>query len=1096
MPITLTPEQKEILRSEIQRQVEQERPAPTRERPPLPEQEITPPQWAQPQQGIQPTPWATMRRTEPQIGAFTPQPQPIPQPKVELIEKPKEIPTWQRALKYFAVPFEWVDETLIKPGLALSGTATGIVEEVERKPGEDFWEWKKRSWAGWETPGIDISVPWSEDPLRLDVRGVLELAPWLLIPGAGQVGGGLRAARGVSGLLGRLGTIGQKTVLSGAFKAVAPAGRVLGYGVEYSPWGLVEKTAGVALKGGFRAAGKVSERVSTAVGEKLFGKYVPPPVPASVQKLTKFAKEVIRPARKEFKTAIKERLRPRQEAMTQQILASYRKGEIPFSEIQKRYAQARKGALAPEFAFTPEALAARQVKAIAEIEARMASGELTQQGGKALITKLEKSPAYKAVQFTKEEAKELHDLIVNGVETGLVKSRVADDFLSMVLEGTIPQPYSLGEMKKVFGSDFAKAIGQLRGMSTDKVERFIDTLNIGRSLQASMDLSGTLRQGLILSLLHPTQTPKWFGRQVKALFSEKWSSEIDDAMKASPQFKEIMAATKSYMAPLTDATIHTGEELFASSAARRIPGIRRSERAFVTYLNQARWTSLEAGYNAMKAQGATAKEFELFGKFIDLASGRGVIPKSLEKFSPVFNAMLFSPRLQAATLQLPRQIGRMLLSKNPYMRKEAAKSLITFVGGGSAVLGLLNATGNKVELDPRSGDFGKIKIGETRLDIWRGYLQYSRFAAQMLTGERKSAYGNINEVQRGELAWRFLQSKSSPAFGLMVDLLRDETYMGKPIFDDTTGFSKAAKERVLPLALQDVIDAMEMDGMNGLWVAAPAGLGVGALTYVNDLVLVKQEIAKEAGYDSWDDIDPKTQREIENRNTELQTAYIEFDRQVMGTAWGDWRGAGNAVEDVFRENVEKAIAQYREEGDGVQFRGKVGDAFMSRRGGYDARSKEIRFEDIVRRLESTDLLESAVELGPEQMAIRTYNDALYGDEMHDEFGDYRFDEAEIRKQQLRQQLGDERFDYVEEYRGLKFENFPPEFQELIQAKIVMRPYWQVESNYLDLLFGGKEPRTKSGIRRLDRLVSRQRKKLRRENPDIEAAYNQFYKQSP
>ena len=1020
--------------------------------------------------------------------SFAPAPVSLPiKAKPEVVkEEPVSVPFWQRALQMFAAPFQWVDETIIKPGAGLLGTTAGFVSEVERKSGEDFWEWKKRSWAGWKSPGIDLNVPWSDDPWRLDVRGIMEIAPWLLIPGAGQVGGatglgarlagkaGLRAARGISGLVGKAGL----------------PGRVLGTAIEYSPWGIAEKTAGVAIKGGFRAAGKIGERVSTEVGEKLFGKYVPPPVSPTVTKLTKYFDEAVLPGYKAFRKEVPS-LRARQEKAVQEVQAAYRRGEFPQSELKARQDIAISGGVKEEFALTPKALAVRQERAIADIEARVVSGEISESVGKALITKIRKNPAFTAVPWTEVEGKELNDMIMNWVESGLAKRESADALIDLLFNGRIPEPAQIRDWVPVFGHDFAKAVGKLRGLSTNRVEQILDALNIGRSIQASIDLSATLRQGLILSLLHPTQAPKWFGKQVKALISEKWTLDIDDAMRAHSQFNEIIGATGAYISPARGATFSTAEELFASRAARIIPGIKRSERAFFTYLNQARWTALKDGYNVMKAQGATQEEFKLLGQFVDLASGRGRIPKSLEKFNPILNTLLFSPKLQAATLELPKQIGRMLLSKNPYMRKEAAKALATFVGGGVAILGMVKASGGKVELDPRAGDFGKIVVGETRLDIWRGYLQYTRLAAQMLTGERKSAYGNMNKAQRGEIAWRFMQSKGSPAVGLLVDLLRGETYEGKPIFDDTTGFSEAARGRILPLAIQDIIDAMEQNGINGLWVAAPAELGIGALTYVNDFVRIQNKIAKDMGYENWSDIDPKTQREIQNRNAELQAAQIDLDRQIMGTAWGDYKLAGDAIEDVFRENVDKAVAQYKATGDGYTFRLKVSDANTARRGGYAVRDKEERFEDIIKRLNIKDILEADVSLGPEQIAIKTYNDALWGDEMFDEFGDYRFDEAEIRKKQLRSQFGEETFNYVEEYRGVKYENFPPEYQELAKAKIVLRPYWQVKT---DIIRQRGEPKTVFQQRSIDSIVSRIRKYMRLSNPQMDKYIKIFYTQ--
>tara|TARA_Y100000310_G_scaffold144390_1_gene143634 strand:+ start:8073 stop:11333 length:3261 start_codon:yes stop_codon:yes gene_type:complete len=994
-------------------------------------------------------------------------------------EEPKEpVSFWQRALQVFTAPFEWVDENILKPGLAVTATTMGFLPDVERKPGEDFWEWKKRSWAGWEPSGMEINVPWRDEPWRVDWKGVLEFAPWLLIPGAGQVGGGVRAATGIAGILGRAGRVG----------------RVLGTAVEYSPWGLVEKTAGAAIKGGIRATGKVSERVSTAVGEKLFGKYVPPPVPAAVAKFTQYAKEVVIPSRKAFRKEMPE-LRARQEARVREVQAKYQRGEISVDEFREAERLATAGALKPEFALTPEALAARQASDIANVEARVVSGEISEAVGKGLITKIRKSPAFTAVPFEAGEINELRDMIVNGVESGLIKRNSGQAFDRMLLDGVLPEPRNLKDWAKVFGVDFAKAVGKLSD-NPEAAKGWFESLNAFRTLQTSMDLSATFRQGLFFGLLHPTRIPNWFGRQLKYLVSEKLALDLDDALRARPITKIFLSGkTPGYLRPLRETTLNIAEEAYMPGGViRHVPGIRRSERAFAGYINESAVDTFELGYNAMKAQGATDEMIDVWRGFINMAGGRGTLPKSLEQYAPALNLVLFSPRLQAATLQMPRQIGRMLISKNPYMRKEAAKALIAFVGGGSALVGLLSATGRgKVEDDPRAGDFGKIVIGETRLDIWRGYIQYARFVAQLLSGERKSAYGNMNKAERGEIAGRFIQSKMSPVAGMMADLWRNETYQGEPLFSDTTGFSKAAKNRLLPLAVQDTIDAVEQSGANGMWVAAPATLGIGALTYVNDFVRVKEKIAREMGYSSWDDIDPKTQREIENRNAELQTATIAFDRQMMGTAWGDWKLAGNAVEDVFRNNVDNAVNKFRASvapNKGHQFKKDISDAWTARRGGYDVREKEERFEDIVNRMKTQSPAEALVTLGPEGTAIKTYTDALFGDDMYDEFGDYRFDEANVRKGQLHQQLGEEMFNYVEEYQGMRFEDLPPEFQDLARAKIVMKPYWQVRDRVIKL-FGQRFADSSRG----QALVSKLRRQKRLADPEMERAYRKYYVQS-
>ena len=992
-----------------------------------------------------------------------------PKPKwwqtTPIAEQEVETPFWRSILNVFSTPFEWIDENIIKPGGSLIGTTLGFVPEVEREVGEDYWDWKRRSWEEWDSPGFKVPNPFGEGDWTIDVRGIMQLAPWLLIPGAGQVGTAARAGRGIAGAVGKV-------------------SKPLGYAVEYSPWGIVEKTAGVALKGAVKGTFALTGKASTLIGERVFGKYKPPPTPPEVLELGKYIKETVLPAKKAM-TPAEKAMRAEQELKQKKIYERVNKGEITQEQADNLLKESRyyEGGVKSKFAVTEENLARRKVEAIADVEKRIKSGEISESVGKGLITRINKSPQY-LLRDLSGNVKVLKDTINKAVESGNVRHNSADALDDFLLNGTLPPDFILRDWNRIFGMEFTKAVGALTKQGTGS--KVVDALNLPRALIASMDLSATLRQGLILGVLHPTKVPVWFGKQLKALVSEKWSYEIDDAMRQNPLYRQAVD-DGVYFAPLRDAAPTAAEELFMSNTARLVPGVRRSERAFITYLNQARMSAYESAYGAMKSQAATPEMFKMLGQFINQASGRGSLPKSLEKYSPMLNTVIFSPRLQMATLQLPRQFGRMLLSKNPYMRKEAAKSLVAFAGAGAGLIGLMKATGSSVELDPRSGDFGKIIIGDTRLDIWRGYLQYARFGAQMLAGERKSAYGNMNDAQRSEIVTRFLQSKSSPAAGLIADLLKGETYMGEPIFSDTTGFLGVLKEKTVPLALQDIIDAMEQNGTNGLLVSTPALLGVGALTYINDYVRVKEKIAGEYGYDSWDDLDPQTQRHIQNTNREYQIASIKYDRNIMGTAFGDWRLAGKAVEDVFKETVDMAVAQYKDTGDGYQFRERVSDAYTARRGGYAAREKEERFEDIVRRLNVKNPIQSLVELGPEREAINTYYQALWGDDMYNQYGEYDFAEADARKEELRAHMGQEMFDYVEEYQGMKYDTYPPEFQELKQAQITMKPYWDIRNQLIEI-YGERFLETTKG----QRLLTKLRQNLRKRDPKIAYYYDMFY----
>jgi len=305
----------------------------------------------------------------------------------------------------------------------------------------------------------------------------MEVAPWLLIPGAGQVGTATRAARGVAGMLGK---VGFQEITKATAKQLAKQGvevftdvagksfisrggvlgvgaRKLGYFVEYSPWGLVEKTAGVAIKGGVRAVGKVSERVSTKVADKLFGK-IPEPLPPTpaMAKLTKYFNEVVIPARKGFKELVPEQVTLKQEQAVQSVIAKYGRGEIGYEKLAVQLRVARGGVgIKGEFALTSKALAERQARAITDVEARVASGEITSKVGDKLIAKLRESPAYTAVPFKKAEVKEMLDMILGGTESGLVKADSATAFLELMTQGKLPFPHNIRDWAMVFGDDFA-----------------------------------------------------------------------------------------------------------------------------------------------------------------------------------------------------------------------------------------------------------------------------------------------------------------------------------------------------------------------------------------------------------------------------------------------------------------------------------------------------------------------------------------------------------------------------------------------------------------------------------------------------------------
>jgi hypothetical protein len=116
---------------------------------------------------------------------------------------------------------------------------------------------------------------------------------------------------------------------------------------------------------------------------------------------------------------------------------------------------------------------------------------------------------------------------------------------------------------------------------------------------------------------------------------------------------------------------------------------------------------------------------------------------------------------------------------------EYAKVLIA----AGTIYTLATAAGAKIETDPHSSDFGKVRFGKTRVDLLMGLAQNTVLISRVWSGYEKSLKGDIrwNRGDKHKLVTRntwgvitdFLRSKLSPAIGLSIDLTQGEDVTGK-----------------------------------------------------------------------------------------------------------------------------------------------------------------------------------------------------------------------------------------------------------------------------------------------------------------------------
>jgi hypothetical protein len=369
----------------------------------------------------------------------------------------------------------------------------------------------------------------------------------------------------------------------------------------------------------------------------------------------------------------------------------------------------------------------------------------------------------------------------------------------------------------------------------------LEVLNVPRTIMSSVDLSATLRQGLVATISHPVMGAKALGESVLQAFSQKRFDRWFYDLKQDPRY-EVMKKSGLPITDPHDYRLSAKEEQFMNNLAEKIPVlgkfIKGSERAYVLYLNKMRVDLFNRYADSFAGEGYTPgnspKIYEKLASFIGNSTGRGNLPGKLENFAPVLNTMFFSPRLIASRINL---LNPVYYAKLPQpVRMIALKSMAKFIGVGLTTLALAKLNGAEVEDDPRSSDFGKIKVGNTRWDIWGGFQQYIRVLTQFFSGERKSTNtGDIQELNgkgffgedRGDVVSSFFRGKLAPVPSMAWDFIKGRDATGQPV---TIG--SEAKGHLLPLLESDIEGAVKDQGIKAIFTAGvPSIFGIGVNTY-------------------------------------------------------------------------------------------------------------------------------------------------------------------------------------------------------------------------------------------------------------------------
>lgn len=373
--------------------------------------------------------------------------------------------------------------------------------------------------------------------------------------------------------------------------------------------------------------------------------------------------------------------------------------------------------------------------------------------------------------------------------------------------------------------------------------------DVSVSLVASWDNSFLGRQGLHSLLTEPTRFIQakvkgvpynniWWNMAKKSfsdIVKELGQKNAKDAVMADYLSRENYMNGEYSKAKLVPKT----EEQFPTSLPEKIPVFGRiytaAESAFINSAIRARIDLYDfykklGEKNGVKWDEAQVKDA---GTFINALTARGKLGQAGE--SPIVKVIMWAPKMLKANWDvLTAHTGGTGL-ETTFARQQAAMNMVSVISTSYAIMNIANAIWpGSAETDPRSSDFGKIRIGNTRFDYTGGAASLITLASRLATQSTKSSTtGAVTELGTGygqsswfDVAISFLTNKTTPPVGAVIDWAEGQNFQG-----DKPTIANTVYNAFTPIAIQNAIDLKDDASAEAVWGAILDGIGINASTY-------------------------------------------------------------------------------------------------------------------------------------------------------------------------------------------------------------------------------------------------------------------------
>lgn len=370
-------------------------------------------------------------------------------------------------------------------------------------------------------------------------------------------------------------------------------------------------------------------------------------------------------------------------------------------------------------------------------------------------------------------------------------------------------------------------------LNPKKANLLTNIANVPRTVMTSIDLSAPLNQGW--GMVSRKEFYKSLGPMIRYALNKENLLDLQADIITRENYK---AAKKAglRLTDLGDSLMQREEEMM-SNILDKVPGIAASQRAYTGFLNKLRMDVFDSLVEKAKISG---EDIGLDSPVLkDLASvvnnfTGGARVGQIETAVPALNAMFFSPRKVMSSINIlnPRNYLSRKISKTA--RKAAIRNLLGSSSISVALISLANLLGSdEPERDPRSTNFGKIKVGDSRMDVTGGNGTYIVLLSRILSRSSKTSKGKIRnlgnkmyETSAWDLISRGVRYKLAPNASLLVDMFTGANAIGQK-----KTIPQSIKDRFKPMFIRDLFELNESDPDGKIALALLALFGANLNTY-------------------------------------------------------------------------------------------------------------------------------------------------------------------------------------------------------------------------------------------------------------------------